>query len=120
MDINILHLYYNLMNLYGDSGNIKAIIYSLAKQNVNTIVDWLSIEDDIDFSKYDLIYIGSGTERNQLIARDNILKYKDKYFIEKLIKSIDENYIINEIDLELNEKAYENYIKTYYKHDVTA
>ena len=39
MDINILHLYYNLMNLYGDSGNIKAIIYSLAKQNVNTIVD---------------------------------------------------------------------------------
>ena len=34
--INILHLYYDLMNLYGESGNIKAIEYYLTQQNIKT------------------------------------------------------------------------------------
>lgn len=76
MIINILHLYYDLLNLYGESGNLKALIYSLKNQNVKVNVDYLSINDEIDFSKYDLIYIGCGTKKNVLIALDDIKKYK--------------------------------------------
>ena len=34
MNINIAYLYYDLMNLYGESGNIKALVHSLKNQNV--------------------------------------------------------------------------------------
>lgn len=219
MNINILYLYHELLNLYGDSGNVKAIEYALKEQNIDVKIDKLSIEDDIDFSDYDLIYIGSGTEKNQLIALEHLLKYKEeiakyinnnkfilatgngfeffgkrigdnkaleildfeadylekrkvgdyiketeygkivafensgskitnnttplfdedtgvlyknlygtyligpilirnpkfnKYFIEKLIKSKDESFEIKDIDLNLDEKAYDSYLETYY------
>ena len=78
MTINILHLYYDLMNLYGEIGNIKALEKSLKDQKIKVVVDNLSINDNIDFNKYDLIYIGSGTEDNKLIVLQDIIKYKNK------------------------------------------
>ena len=78
MVINILYLYYDLMNLYGESGNIKAILQSLKDQEIDVNLDKLSLEDNIYFSKYDLIYIGCGTEKAQKIALDNIMQYKNQ------------------------------------------
>ena len=85
MTINILHLYYDLMNLYGESGNVKAVMKSLKNQKIKVVLDELSIKDDINFWKYDFIYIGSGTEQNQLLALNHILKYKEdiKKYIEE-------------------------------------
>ena len=84
MTINILHLYFDLMNLYGENGNVKAINYALINQNIKVKIDNLSIEDNIDINKYDLIYLGSSTYDNLMIALDNIKKYKDdlKKYIE--------------------------------------
>ena len=76
MKINILCLYYDLMNLYGDTGNIKVLKYHLDELNIKYNIDYLSIDDKIDFSKYDLFLIGDGTEKNRFICLDNILKYK--------------------------------------------
>ena len=78
MKINILSLYSDILNLYGDTGNIKAINYHLNKLGIDHNIDYLSINDDLDFEKYDLIVIGSGTEYNRDIALDHLLKYKDK------------------------------------------
>lgn len=89
MKFNIAYLYYDLLNLYGDSGNIKAIEYHLKEQGIDVNIKYLSINDKKDFSKYDLIYIGSGTDKNILLALDDLLKYK------KEIKSfIDSNKFI--------------------------
>lgn len=84
MTIYIGHLYYDLMNLYGEIGNIKALKYSLENAGVKVVIDNLSINDDIDFSKYDILYIGSGTENNELIVLNDIKKYKNelKKYIE--------------------------------------
>jgi len=49
MTINILHLYYDLMNLYGESGNVKAVMKSLKNQKIKVVLDELSIKDDINF-----------------------------------------------------------------------
>ena len=76
MKINILCLYYDLMNLYGDTGNLKVIEHHLSKLNISYNIDYLSIDDRIDFSKYDLILIGSGTENNRFICLNHLLKYK--------------------------------------------
>ena len=81
--IKIAHLYYDLMNYYGEQGNVlalkTAIEYAGFKANVKT----LSVDDEIDFEKYDIFYMGMGTKRNQEIVRKDILKYKDK--IENVI-----------------------------------
>ena len=84
MTVYIGHLYYDLMNLYGEIGNIKALKYSLENAGVKVVIDNLSINDDIDFSKYDILYIGSGTENNELIIINDIKKYKNelKKYIE--------------------------------------
>lgn len=76
MKINILCLYYDLMNLYGDTGNVKVIKHHLDKLNISYNIDYLSIDDKINFSNYDLILIGSGTEDNRMIALKHLSKYK--------------------------------------------
>lgn len=82
--IRIAHLYYDLMNLYGDNGNIKAIKYQLENQGIKTIIDFLTIDDNIDFDKYDLIYIGPGTYDNQKLVLKHLMKYQKniKRFID--------------------------------------
>lgn len=85
MKINILCLYYDLMNLYGDTGNIKVLKYHLDKLKVKYSIDYLSIDDKIDFSKYDLVLIGSGIEKNRFICLEHLIKYKKD--IKKMIDS---------------------------------
>lgn len=74
--IKIAHLYYDLMNLYGEHGNILALTHHLEEHKIRVITHYLSVEDDIDFEKYDLFYIGCGNKEAFDLARRNILKYK--------------------------------------------
>lgn len=81
--IKVCHLYYDLMNLYGEIGNIKVLTYHLKNQGIKVNIKNLSIDDDINFDELDLIYIGSGTNNNQLLVLNDILKYKEdihKYY----------------------------------------
>ncbi len=73
--IRIAHLYYDLMNLYGENGNVRALVKYVEKQNVNVVVDFLSIGDKIVFSNYDFCYIGEGTINNTLLVLEDLKKY---------------------------------------------
>ena len=85
MEIKILHLFYDLMNLYGEYGNINILVSRLEDQNVRVTVDKKTIGDEINFEQYDFIYCGSGTEKNQLVALDYLKNYKEP--LENAIKS---------------------------------
>ena len=74
--IKVCHLYYDLMNLYGENGNMIALIDGFKKQNVEVEIDNLTINDKIDFHKYDIFFMGMGSEDNQELVRKDILKYK--------------------------------------------
>ena len=84
MTIRVAYLYYDLMNLYGEIGNLKVIEYQLKKQKINVIIDKLSLNDKIEFEKYDLIYMGSGTKKFTLLVLEDLKKYKQqiKEYIE--------------------------------------
>lgn len=84
MKITIAHLYYDLLNLYGENGNIKALKKQLENQGVSVTVLSLSIEDELHFDDYDMVYIGAGTEDNQKLVLKHLFKYRDE--IEKHIK----------------------------------
>ncbi|MBR4830192.1 MAG: glutamine amidotransferase [Bacilli bacterium] len=75
--MNIGYIYYDLLNLYGDDGNIKALKYRLSNQGINVNIDYISLGDIINFAKYDIVYFGSSTDDNLLIALNYLKDYKD-------------------------------------------
>lgn len=90
MKIKIAHLYYDLLNLYGEQGNILALKNAFENQNVKVEINLLSAGDNINFNKYDIFYMGSGTNQNLLIVLNDLKKHKkqllnaikkNKYFI---------------------------------------
>ncbi len=74
--IKIAHLYYDLMNLYGEHGNVLCLAHHLEENKLRVIMHSLSIDDEIDFSKYDIFYIGSGSKAAFSLVLKNFLKYK--------------------------------------------
>ena len=60
MKFNILHMYPNLMNLYGEYANVLALKEALIKQDFEVIIDTCELGQEINFKKYDIIYIGRG------------------------------------------------------------
>ena len=70
--MKILHLYHDLMNLYGEYANISALTRMLEQNGIEVTVDRLSLKDEPSFLEYDLIYVGSGTERNQKEALSHL------------------------------------------------
>lgn len=84
MKITIAYLYYDLLNLYGESGNIKILKQTLESLGLSPEILYRSIEDTFTFEKYDLVYLGAGTEHNQKIALKHLLKYQE--IIQKRIE----------------------------------
>lgn len=75
--MKILHLYHDLMNLYGEYANVAALKRMLDNNKVPCKVDTLSVGDKVQFLDYDLIYVGSGTESNQKIVLEHLKKSKE-------------------------------------------
>ena len=74
--IRILHLYPELMNLYGDYVNLTIIANRIKKHGIEVRIDKREIQDPIIFEDYDFVYMGSGTEKNQLVALNDLRKYE--------------------------------------------
>lgn len=76
--MKLLHLYHDIMNLYGDYANILALQRILEKSGEEVTVDRLSLNDSASLDDYDFIFIGSGTEKNQKVVLADFVKYKDQ------------------------------------------
>lgn len=77
MKFTIAYLYYDLLNLYGENGNVKIIKKQLEEQGISVTIKFLTLADKLSFNKYDLVYIGAGTEKNQKLALKHLIEYKD-------------------------------------------
>lgn len=75
--MRIIHLFADLCNLYGDYGNVCALKRSLENKGQNVEIEYQSIDDEIDVSGADFVFIGSATERNQKVALEYLQSYKD-------------------------------------------
>lgn len=75
--MKILHLYHDIMNLYGDYANVAAMRRMLEKSGEDVTVDRLSLADTAVLEDYDFIYIGSGTEKNQRVVLADFQKYAE-------------------------------------------
>lgn len=75
--MRIIHLFADLCNLYGDYGNVCALKRMLENKGQNVEIEYQSIDDEIDVSGADFVFIGSATERNQKVALNYLQGYKE-------------------------------------------
>lgn len=76
--ITIATLYPNELALYGENGNIKALIYDLEKENIKYKLIQVEKEDKLDFSKYNFVYLGSGRAKYLEEIKKRLLPYKNE------------------------------------------
>jgi len=71
MKLNICHLYPDLLDLYGDRGNILALAARCRWRGIEPIIQQASLGEDLDFMGMDILFIGGGSDREQgLLVHD--------------------------------------------------
>ncbi|MCX7922350.1 MAG: type 1 glutamine amidotransferase [Clostridia bacterium] len=75
-DISICHLYPDLLNLYGDRGNIIALKKRCEWRGINVNIDNITLGDAFDSERYDIIFLGGGQDYEQQIIQDDVLNIK--------------------------------------------
>ena len=68
--IRICHLYGNLLNTYGDNGNLLMLQHIAQQRGFEVSCQVVSLEDHFDPQAYDLVFFGGGQDYEQkVIAR---------------------------------------------------
>ena len=76
-ELKLLYLYPDMLELYGDYGNIQVLKYRMEKRNIKLIVDRYSIGDNMpNFAEYDIVFAGGGADNEQSILSEDLIKYK--------------------------------------------
>jgi len=69
--LNICHLYPDLLDLYGDRGNILALASRCRWRGIEPIIRQASLGEDLDFMGTDILFLGGGSDREQgLLVQD--------------------------------------------------
>lgn len=76
MNLCICHLYPDLLNLYGDRGNIMTLVRRAEWRGIAVRVTEVRLGDAIDPSTGDLYFIGGGEDRQQRLAAPDLCRTK--------------------------------------------
>lgn len=75
MDLRIAHLYPDLMNTYGDMGNIIALTKRCEWRNIPVSVHNVTLGDKVDPDFYDFYFFGGGQDwQQEVVAQDLLIK----------------------------------------------
>lgn len=83
--IRACHLYPDLLNLYGDRGNVMAFQKRCQWRNIPIQIINKSLGDTMDFSKYDFVFLGGGSDREQKLIAADLMKRRDQF--EKAVEN---------------------------------
>lgn len=76
--LKVAHLFPELLNLYGDGGNILVLRKRMAWRGIVPNVVEVTVDDTPSFSGVDIAFIGGGSDREQKIVCDKLLKVGDE------------------------------------------
>lgn len=85
MEINICHLYPDLLNVYGDVGNILILKNRANSRGIDVNITNISLNDDFDPDAFDIVFFGGGQDYEQSIVSED-LKYNKKAALSKYIE----------------------------------
>jgi len=83
--INILYFYPELLNLYGDRGNIEVFEKRCLDRNLQVEIRKISLGEKLnlkDFKEADFVFMGGGSDLNQKALYEDLLKNKKGFLID--------------------------------------
>src|SRR5574337_1220001 len=88
-NLRVAHLYGDLMNTYGDNGNILMLKYVGEKLGVKMTFDIVSLGDSFKADAYDMAFFGGGQDYEQVIVSQDLPNQavELKKFIESLART---------------------------------
>ena len=79
MKIKIGHLYPDLLNLYGDRGNIQCMKKRCEWRGIEAQVQEFHISDQVDFSDLDIVLLGGGSDREQMLVCEKLKTIREDF-----------------------------------------
>lgn len=77
--ITIGHLYPDLLNLYGDRGNIQCMMKRCQWRGIGAETIEFKLEDEIDFSRLDIVLLGGGSDREQMLVCNRLQEIQPQF-----------------------------------------
>ena len=77
MHLTIIHLYPARMNLYGDRGNVLALVRRAEWRGWTVEVVPVEVGQPADFGRADLIFMGGGEDRHQAAIAEDFRRRRD-------------------------------------------
>lgn len=72
MSLTIYHLYPDLLDLYGDRGNIMTLAARCRWRGIEVEIRKVSLGEDLDFSQADILFLGGGSDREQSLLVEDL------------------------------------------------
>ena len=76
--IVIAHMFPDLLNLYGDGGNVRILNERLAWRGIPVQVKRVEYGESVDLGDVDLVFLGGGPDREQKLASAELMRMKDE------------------------------------------
>lgn len=89
MKLNICHLYPDLLDLYGDRGNILTLAARCRWRGIEPVVQQASLGEDLDFQAMDILFIGGGSDREQSLLVQDLMRRETE-----LRKAIEQGLVV--------------------------
>ncbi len=86
MKIRCAWMYHDIMDLYGDKGNIMTLQKRAADRGIDFEVQTVGIGEEADLSSFDLVFIGGGADKEQQSLIPDLLSRR-----ENIQEALDEN-----------------------------
>lgn len=81
MELKICHMYPDVLNLYGDRGNVLCMTRRLAWRGIDASVMKLPIGRRESLAGFDIVFIGGGQDFEQQVLLDDLHRGKDKEIV---------------------------------------
>ncbi len=81
MDLKICHLYPDVLNLYGDGGNIRCLTQRLNWRGIGVEVTKMPIGSKESLTGFDLIFIGGGQDFEQQVLLEDLHRGRDRELV---------------------------------------
>lgn len=77
MVLTVGHLYPDLLNLYGDRGNVIAFMQRCRWRGISIQLKEINLGDPVDFENYDFLFVGGGSDREQTLITHDLQGHVD-------------------------------------------
>ncbi|MDD2534574.1 MAG: glutamine amidotransferase [Eubacteriales bacterium] len=76
MELRICHLYPDLLNLYGDRGNLLTLKQRCLWRGIDCTITAVSLGDAFAAERFDLVFMGGGQDYEQNLLYEDLLEQK--------------------------------------------